>query len=553
MKIQSFLFLLFFLWFLQSMAQDRGSTGIEAQTSADKMYRASYALLIGNSTYTKDPWVPLQGVRQDLTAVQNVLEAHGFQVFLKTDLNKTALETVINSFIAQYGQTPDNRLLFYYAGHGSTTTNLATQREAAWLIPVDSKNPIENNFEALFEKAYPVSTLTQMAEEHLSVNHALFLFDSCFSGALFNTRSRPQVKVMGPDTEKPLRYFITSGSKDEQVPDDSVFRRLFVRALSSSEADFNKDGDVTEEELALFIAAGVSTNLNNHPQFGTLLGSDLDRGDFIFSLAEEHRAKVNITKVGDNPTKIISFMGTHPSYVKIPEGELRVSMGLNGLNSVFETPENNKKERISINAFKMSRFEVTNYQYCTFLNQMEKHSEEGIAWLDLKDRDCKIVYHNGQYLPKPGMADYPVVEVTWYGAKAYCKWAGGRLPTETEWEYAAKAGSRFSYAGSNNANEVAWSKENSGGDLHPVGELKANYFDLHDMSGNVMEWTQDTWQLQNQGDSINHPWQSKDDEKKVLRGGNFALSAKRSSVTERTAARPSKSDASIGFRVCKSI
>ena len=84
---------------------------------------------------------------------------------------------------------------------------------------------------------------------------------------------------------------------------------------------------------------------------------------------------------------------------------------------------------------------------------------------------------------------YPVVSVNWEDAAGYCKWAGGRLPTEAEWEYAARGGSPEVRYG--DLDEIAWYGKNSGGSWHPVGKKRANGFGLYDTVGNVWEWVSD--------------------------------------------------------------
>jgi serine/threonine-protein kinase len=85
--------------------------------------------------------------------------------------------------------------------------------------------------------------------------------------------------------------------------------------------------------------------------------------------------------------------------------------------------------------------------------------------------------------------DMPIVNVSWDDSTAFCGWAGGRLPTEAEWEYAARAGSTASRYGP--IDDVAWHKSNSGGGSHEVAQKRANVFGLYDMLGNVWEWVND--------------------------------------------------------------
>jgi len=83
----------------------------------------------------------------------------------------------------------------------------------------------------------------------------------------------------------------------------------------------------------------------------------------------------------------------------------------------------------------------------------------------------------------------PIVVVTWDEARDYCKWEGGRLPTEAEWEYAARAGSTQARYGE--LDQIAWYQKNSGNTSHPVSQKLANGFGLFDMLGNAWEWVSD--------------------------------------------------------------
>ncbi|MFN0016146.1 MAG: formylglycine-generating enzyme family protein [Saprospiraceae bacterium] len=134
--------------------------------------------------------------------------------------------------------------------------------------------------------------------------------------------------------------------------------------------------------------------------------------------------------------------------------------------------------------FYLARHEVTNAQYAAFLSEKGNQTEGGVAWIDLSGQwsdaaRCRIVADGKAFRAQSGYENHPVVYVSWYGAKAYCDWLSSktkqkyRLPTEAEWEYAARGGEHSlpagegrggatKYAGSDNPDDVAWYWENSG-------------------------------------------------------------------------------------------
>ncbi len=152
--------------------------------------------------------------------------------------------------------------------------------------------------------------------------------------------------------------------------------------------------------------------------------------------------------------------------------------------------------KVTVKSFYISKYEVTNAQYAQFLNEKGNEFEGNCTWLDIDYTYCEIEEKDGKFVPMKGRENRPVSSVTYFGAKAYCEWLGGRLPTEAEWEYAALGGNKskdYVYAGSNSLEGVAWYSENDFGENHPVGTKKPNELGIHDMSGNVPEWCQDLW------------------------------------------------------------
>jgi formylglycine-generating enzyme required for sulfatase activity len=114
----------------------------------------------------------------------------------------------------------------------------------------------------------------------------------------------------------------------------------------------------------------------------------------------------------------------------------------------------------------------------------------------------------------------PIVNIDWNSAQVYCRWAGGRLPTEAEWEYAARGGSTEARYGP--IDEVAWYDQNSGGRTHDVAQKRANGFGLYDMLGNVWEWLNDWYDADYYQDSPSQdPPGPGSGQERVLRGGSW--------------------------------
>lgn len=156
-------------------------------------------------------------------------------------------------------------------------------------------------------------------------------------------------------------------------------------------------------------------------------------------------------------------------------------------------------------------------------------------------------------------AKRPVENVSWEDCQIFIKKLNQltgkkyRLPTEAEWEYAARGGNRsngYKYAGGNNVSDVAWYKENSENKTHDVGTKRANELGLYDMAGNVWEWCSD-WYGDYSSSSQKNPKGPSSGDERVFRGGGWVSLAKGSRVSYRGNFAPWDRDNSLGLRLAQ--
>ena len=153
----------------------------------------------------------------------------------------------------------------------------------------------------------------------------------------------------------------------------------------------------------------------------------------------------------------------------------------------------------------------------------------------------------------------PVEQVSWndvqefIGKLNYITGGNYRLPTEAEWEYAARSGGqwrRYKYSGRGEIGEVAWYSVNSGDTTHPVGTKRANDLGIHDMSGNVYEWVSDWYGSYDVGSQTN-PQGPASGSSRVIRGGCWNYTARVARVSFRSYGDPDRQGGNLGFRLAR--
>ena len=447
-----------------------------------------------------------------------------------------------------------------------------------------------------------------------------------------------------------MRQFITAGRANEPVPDRSVFKTAFLDLIDGRAAEPFRDGYITGAELGLYLKNQVPIyNEAQHPQYGKIRDPKLDKGDFVFVLPQRHTsppqaelptlATLSVTStpsgatvyldgapIGETPLRAYEIdtgvqrekpveigleLAGYKSRVKsitvtseqnLPWDVLLEPMhapkiiGQDGAEMVLipagefqmgsdDSAEHNEKpvHTVYVDAFYIDKYEVTNAQFKVFINANPQWQKDNIP-----DK-----YHNGNYLKQwngndypSGHGNYPVVFVNWYSAMAYAQWAGKRLPTEAEWEKAARGGlDSKTYPWGNSAPDGTQCNFEDGtlanlnidgrivtddnvNDGHaftaPVDSYPANGYGLHNMAGNAYEWCLDEWDAafyrrSPHRNPVAGGWVGDGFAKvqtynaRVLRGGSWGNTAWFLRVANRSRSLVTISDSTNGFRCASDV
>ena len=265
-------------------AEQANSKGIRPVAVTDRegrpvtLYEGSHALLIGVSDYTAG-WPDLESIPSELAEIEKALAKRGFEVERVMNPDGRMLRDAYQSFIARHGYESGNRLLFFFSGHGCSRRS----NTKGYLVPTDAPDPGTDE-KGFLRKALPMSQILAWSRQ-MEATHALFLFDSCFSGTIFKTRALPKAPPhISHATAKPVRQFISAGGAGQEVPAKSVFVTCFLRGLEGA-ADLTKDGYIAGSELGIHLRERMHHyDTGQIPQYGKIRDPELDEGDFIFRL-----------------------------------------------------------------------------------------------------------------------------------------------------------------------------------------------------------------------------------------------------------------------------
>ena len=282
-------------------------------------------------------------------------------------------------------------------------------------------------------------------------------------------------------------------------------------------------------ELRAAVARLVKARVKESPELKEALRQAEAFGDAASAMVIEEVVESDRAE-GRGESRLVTEEKSGVVLVRIPAGKFM--MGSENISG-----DERPVHEVSVSGFELGRYPVTNAQYRTFLEA----SGQNITPEEWDDR-------------RFNQPEQPVVGISWEEAKAFCDWMGGRLPTEAEWEYACRAGSKGDFCFGDDVAELkdyGWFDKNSGNQTQPVGQMRANKWGVYDMHGNVWEWCAD-WYDGYSDRALDNPTGPKKGTGRVVRGGSWRGPAGYGRSAIRIGYSPSDRYNYLGFRVARS-
>ena len=338
----------------------------------------------------------------------------------------------------------------------------------------------------------------------------------------------------------------------KQFPDE-VWYPMSIQWDSSG---YFPDGTKKPSNVGIMVLSNIKINTDistffhfKVPPFAEILDFDSDE----FYLASEL-----LSRNTGEPLKIEHVVkhkkAKDDDMALIPAGEFKMGSEVGDEN---ETPLNT----VYLDSYYIDRYEVTNREYAEFLNTVGKtRDSDGHMFLNMESSYCKIKHLDGKYQVQQGYEHHPALTVSWFGADAYARWQGKRLPTEAEWEKAARGGIEGQeYPWGNTPSHVHANYEGTDGMdgwlfTAPVGSFEPNGYGVYDISGNAGEWCADWFDGQYYKRAhLKSPVGPDSGLRRVVRGGNWATDAYYLRCAFRSASGPSLRSVNVGFRCTKDV
>ena len=549
----------------------------------------SWAVVIGIDDYERVR--RLTYAVEDAKSVAEMLAQRGFTVttlYDKAATRRAILRELGDQLLEKVGE--HDRVVVFFAGHGETR-KLKGGKQLGYLLPVQGEQ------EGLSETAIDMGAIRNLADA-LPAKHVLFIMDVCYGGVAGQQfRDLPSVSeaYLKQITRERGRQLITAGGADQRAMEGpewghSVFTFYLLEGIGKGLADLNHDGIIPVSELYSYIDSRVfaAAQLRGHEQRPELWAMAAEKGEFVFftkglpgtsaraavdvdveqerrrldkerqqlaaerdRLAEERRKLAEDERRASEATGGAFQTAKAPAYQapRTPRPEITSKDGSTmrlvpagpftmGYND--ESADERPAHSVSLDAYYLDIHEVTINRYLQFM-KATKRDPPGFWHED-------HVYKYDQR---------PIIGVTWQDADAYCRWTGKRLPTEAEWEKAARGTDARIYPWgkdrptSRHANFDRCCGWKGYGPLLQVGslELGKSPYGIFDLAGNAWEWVADWYDERYYRESPErNPTGPANGKEKVIRGGSWISGALRVRTTDRLFGAPTLRLDDVGFR-----
>jgi uncharacterized caspase-like protein len=273
------------------------------------LHHRGHALLIGVSHYTEG-LDQLPSVTKDLQDLKKGLDPYFQDVVILQSPTVDELEREIKTFLLKTYNKPAERLFIYYSGHGFTDYNDASRQNDGYITGSDT--PVH-------KLGQPVANALSFADidswnRQTRAKHVLMVFDSCFSGSLFESKGSteppsPDFLAITKMLELSIRFYITAGRANQEVSADSIFAKSLLNGLRG-DADRYHEGIFSAVELGTYLLHAVhGLNDRQTPQFASIAYESLSKGQFFFltepavtaSAAPQAGAPTDMTPTGTTP------------------------------------------------------------------------------------------------------------------------------------------------------------------------------------------------------------------------------------------------------------
>jgi formylglycine-generating enzyme required for sulfatase activity len=486
-----------------------------------------WALVIGNAAYGPEIG-PLQNPVNDATDMAVTLQQLGFEVIVLLDATRPQMEEGIAAFRREL--RPGDVGLFYFAGHGAQVEG------TNYLIPIGAN--VESALTAKADSLSAEQVLAGMVEAGTALNFVIL--DACRNNP-FTPRwpiGRPGLAPMQAARGSLISYATAPGAVAvDGAGRNGTYTKHLLRHLTVPdlpvEQMLKRVRAAVEEETRGVQTPWESSSLQGDFSFrptaatrpGTAAGAAPPRQE----QAGTPGAVPGPPRPSGQPQQELSptIVGQDGAeMVLVPAGKFVMGLTSDEITSLLRNPkakgallkDETPSHRVFLNAFYIDTYEVTNARFHQFVQATGYRTlaerggggqiRTGVkTWAEVSDANWRSPIGQGSGIA--GLEAHPVVQVSWHDAKAYCAWAGKRLPTEAEWEKAARGtdgrlypwgkesdGSRVNFCDRNCPFEWQDASVDGGyGSTAPVGSYEAGKspYGAYDMAGNVWEWVADRY------------------------------------------------------------